>query len=75
MPDITVEFTTFTRIDWLKTSDINRNYKQWLSTIPPVSTKRTITAHILPLNTKNTTTYDVSNPDPGLGQTQKCGGV
>jgi hypothetical protein len=23
---------------------------------------------------KKTTTYDVWNPNPGLGQTQKCGG-
>ena len=23
---------------------------------------------------KKTTTYDVCNPNPGLGQTQKCGG-
>ena len=27
------------------------------------------------LNTEKTTTYDVGNPDPGLGQAQKCGGV
>jgi hypothetical protein len=27
------------------------------------------------LNTKQTTTYDVGNPDPGLGQAHKCGGV
>jgi hypothetical protein len=63
------------RVDWLKIIVLKRNHKQWLSTIPPVSTKRTITAHILPQNTKTTTTYDVSNPDPGLGQRQKCGGV
>jgi hypothetical protein len=25
------------------------------------------------LNTKKTTAYDVGNPSPGLGQTQKCG--
>jgi hypothetical protein len=25
------------------------------------------------LNTKKTTTYDVRNPVPGLGETQKCG--
>ena len=24
---------------------------------------------------KNTLTYDIGNPDPGLGQAQKCGGV
>ena len=27
------------------------------------------------LNTKQTTTYDVGNPDPGFGQAQKCDGV
>jgi hypothetical protein len=27
------------------------------------------------LNIKKTTTYDVGNPGPCLGQTQKCGGV
>ena len=57
------------RVDWLNIIVLKRNHKQWLST------KRTITAHILPQNTKKTTTYDVSNPDPDLGQTQKCGGV
>ena len=75
LPDITVEFTAFKRIDWLKIIVINRNHKQWLSTIPPVSTKWTITAQILPLNTKKITTCDVSNPDPSLGQTHKCGRV
>ena len=75
LSDITVDFTTFKRVDWLNIIVINRNHKEWLSTIPPVSNKRTITAHILPLNAKNTTTYDFSNPDPGLGQTQKRGGV
>lgn len=26
-------------------------------------------------NTNKTKTYDSENPGPGLGQTQKCGGV
>jgi hypothetical protein len=48
--------------------------KLW-STIPLISTKRTITGHLNLLNTKKTTTYDVGNPGPGLGQAQKCGRV
>jgi len=40
-----------------------------------LSTKRTITAHILPQNTKKTMTYDVGNSDPDLEQTQQCGEV
>jgi hypothetical protein len=43
---------------------MKRKYKQWWSTIPSISTKRTITSHLNSLNT-----YDVGNPDPGLGQT------
>ena len=27
------------------------------------------------LNMKKTTTYDIGNPGPGLGQAQKCGWV
>jgi hypothetical protein len=27
------------------------------------------------MNTKKTMTYDIGNPDPVLGQTQKCGRV
>ena len=50
-------------------------YKQWCSSIPQISIKRTITSHPNSLNTKNTTTYHIGNPDPGLGQAQKCGGV
>jgi hypothetical protein len=44
-------------------------------TIPPISIKSTITSHLNSLNKKGgTTTYDVRNPGPGLGQAQKyCG--
>ena len=50
-----------------------RNFKQYWATILPISTKRTITSHH---NwTQNTTTYDVGNPGPGLGQAHKCGRV
>jgi hypothetical protein len=38
--------------------------------------KWSITSHLHSLNTKKKTmTYDVGNPGPGLGQTQKCGRV
>ena len=39
------------------------------------NTKRIITSDLKQLNTKKTTTYDVGNPSPDLGQTQKCGRV
>jgi len=44
-----------------------------LSTIPSISTKRTITSHLNSLSTKEgrTTTYNVGNPSPGLGQAQQ----
>jgi len=35
--------------------------------------KWTISSHLKLLNIENTTTYDVGNPSPGLGQPQKCG--
>jgi len=54
---------------------MKRKYKQWWSIIPPISTKRKITSHLHSLNTKKTTTYDVGNPGPGLGQAHKCGSV
>jgi hypothetical protein len=31
--------------------------------------------HLISLNTKKATTYDVGNPDPVFGQAQKCGAV
>ena len=34
-----------------------------------------ITSHLISLNTKNTTIYDVGNPDPDLGEAQKCDGI
>ena len=36
-------------------------------------TKQTTTSHLKLLNIKKTTNYDVGNPDPVLGQAQKCG--
>ena len=40
------------------------------STIPSISTKQTIYSHLKPLSIKKTTTYNVGNPGPGLGQAQ-----
>jgi hypothetical protein len=40
-----------------------------------MSTKQAITADLLPLNTKWTTTYEVGNPVPGLGQAPTYDGV
>jgi hypothetical protein len=39
------------------------------------NSNKTITSHLNTLNIANTTTYGVENPDPGLGQAQKCGSV
>ena len=47
-------------------------HQQGWSTIPPISSKQTITSHLNLLNIKKTMTYDIGNP--GLGQTQQCGG-
>jgi hypothetical protein len=46
-----------------------------ISSISPISTKLTINSHLNSLNTKNTTTYDIENLSPGLGQAQNCGRV
>ena len=48
---------------------MKRKFKQSIPLIKIISTKRTITSHIQtlnPLNTKETTTYDVGNPGLGL---------
>jgi hypothetical protein len=44
-------------------SFMKRQFRQWWSTIPSISTKRTITSHLNSLNTKPTS-YDVGNPGP-----------
>ena len=55
---------------------IKKKINQIWWTIPLISTKQTITSHLKSLNTiKQTTTYDVGNPCPGLGQAQGCGWV
>ena len=49
---------------------MKRRFKQWCWTIPPISTKRTITSDLKSMNTnKVTTTFDVGNSDHGLEQT------
>jgi len=47
---------------------MKRKLKQWWSTIPPISTKGTITSH---WTQKGTRTYYVGNQGLGLGQQQK----
>ena len=51
---------------------------QWWSTIPPISTKRTITSDLKSLNIIKTTKYTIwhwKSRSYTLGQAQKCGGV
>jgi hypothetical protein len=40
-----------------------------------LSLQSIITSHFNPLNRRKTTTYNVGNADPGLGQAHKCVGV
>ena len=47
---------------------IKRKFKQWLSTIPPIWTKRTIISHLNSISTKKT--YDIGNPGHGMCQAQ-----
>ena len=42
-----------------------------MSTIPPISTKRT-TFHLKQLNTKKTMTHGIGNPGPSFEQAQTC---
>jgi hypothetical protein len=54
------------------------SFKQWWLSIPPISTKQTISYHLNWLTEHKktmTTTYYIGNPGPGLVQAQKCGGV
>ena len=54
---------------------MNRNFKQWRSIVPPISTIWTIASHLNSVNTKKTIMYDIGNTGPSLGQAQKCGGI
>ena len=57
-----------------KNTLMNRKFKQWLSTIPPVSTKQTIASRPNTLKTHNNTTktYDVENTGPGCRSKDLC---
>jgi hypothetical protein len=48
-------------------------FKEWWSTIPSLTTKRTATSNYW--TGKKTATYIVGNPCRGLGQAQQWGGV
>lgn len=54
---------------------MKRQLKRWWTIIPPLSTKGTMTCNLKQISAKTTATYDVKNPDPGLGLKQKCGGA
>jgi hypothetical protein len=41
--------------------------------LSPISTKRAITSHLKPLNTKRLRYHGIANPGVDFGQTQKCG--
>jgi hypothetical protein len=45
-----------------------RKFIQCLSTIPPKSTKQTITSNLKPLNRQQKKTYDFRNPGTDLGR-------
>ena len=52
--------------------------RQWWSSIPPISTKRTITSHLnwtRWTQKKHPNAYYFGHSGPGLGQAQRCGGV
>ena len=54
---------------------MKRKFKQSWSTIPPISTKQTITSQLNSLSTKKNTARCNINPDPCLGQAQKYGRI
>jgi len=58
----------------LTDDDLTWGRFDWKSTIPPISTKRTMISDFNSLNTKKDA-YDVGNQGPGLGQARQCGGV
>ena len=67
---------------FIHTFIMKRNIKHWWSTIPPISTKQTITVmvkkgnnHPSRIQNKDHDIYQVGNPCPGLGEAQKCGVV
>jgi hypothetical protein len=51
-----ISFTFYIIMKW--------KFTQWWSSLLPISTKRTITSHLISLNAKMTTTYNVGKPGP-----------
>jgi hypothetical protein len=49
-----------------KNTIMKRQFKQWWSTIPAISTNWTITSHLNSWNIKKTTRYEVGNSYPGF---------
>ena len=70
-------FLDFNTVIMCQLSIMKRKFKQLLSSIPPIATKRTIASYLnwTHWTQKKTTTYDVGNPGPGMGQAQKYDGV
>ena len=62
---------------YIKHDFYGKKFKQLWSRIPSISTKRTITSHLELTEHKKmgTTTYDVGNAGPDLGQAQHFGGI
>ena len=55
---------------------MKRKFKQWWSSILPISTKWTFTSnHPWTDWTQKTTTYDIENPGPGLKQAYNVAGL
>jgi hypothetical protein len=57
----------------LNSNDLWKNkFKQWWSTVPPISKKQTTIFTSNHWTQEKPMTYADGNPDPCLGQTQKC---
>jgi len=54
---------------------VKRKFKQYWSTIQPISTKQTTASNHWTQKQKETTTYGTENTGLGLGQAHRCGGV
>ena len=50
---------------------MKKKFKQWWSTIQPISTKWTATSCLKPLTINKTMIFGNKNPVPGLGQAQR----
>ena len=56
-PERSVNYCLICEYAKLASNFNEKKFKQWWSTIPLISTKRTVTSHFKSLNQKNTTTY------------------